>query len=742
MKQNFSNKWKIGNLLSKKTLKKWPYLPAIFGLGLGIGISITAYKIANKLELASANAVFERQASDLVVRLQGNLNEYAQITRLLGLTYQFDGEMSDAKFRSLSQKILPYHRGILGIGEITIEKERVRVEKIELNYGAEVEIELNDILASSFKHKNAIKTAIETKVMMQTRLDENSDRFIIYRAIEDSNSKTNKIIFAIYDLKHTVATSIKANPSNLLDFQLYLASLDLLQSSLMKPQLQDKIEPLLEYDRISKQLKDGSDRSQRTCSFDAEWFECLRALDLAGEEMSLLIFPNPELKGKDALLTLAIGLTTTIGLVIYLLMSVELQKSYTALEQVNQELEKRVKQRTAQLEQAKELAEAALLSKDRFLINISHELRSPLNAVLGYANALLNSGNLQSAQLLSLRIIKQSGTHLLSLINDILDFSKTQAAKIELIPKEIHLQSFLEEIEGMVAIRAKEKNLSFQSQAIGQLPTGIKADEKRLRQILLNLLHNAIKFTESGGVTFKVIGIEPNKIRFEIIDTGIGIASDRTEAIFQPFEQAGDEQSRIRGTGLGLSISKQLVELMNSQIEVKSKLRVGSIFWFDLPIDKIEVAKPIVRDRSELKIVGYKGKKRKILIVDDLEANRLLLRNILKPLGFEIVEAANGVEGLDLACDSLFDLILTDLLMPCKSGLMMTLELRRIEELKNLPILALSSSSAEIMAKQSKNVGCNAFLPKPVEEQLLLEAIARHLKLEWVCARSTPVSLN
>lgn len=741
MKRKF--KWEFLNQLAKKFLKRWPYLPAIVGLCLGAGISFFAYKNANKLEEARGNAVFEQSASDLVNQLQGNLNKHTQITRILGLTYEFEQAITSEKFQLLSQKILPYNRGILAIGGVKIKGDSNIVSKIQLNYGRKVPLELNQNLATKIRHKNAIARSIETKVMVQTRLDENSNKFIIYRAIENNNSsKSDKVVFAIYDLQETVETSIKANQSNLLDFHLYLTSIDRLQSSLMKPQLKNSIKPLLNYNHQTDRLEDRSSRLQRNCSLDREWFKCLRALYIAGDEMSLLVLPDFETEGNNALLILAIGLTATIALVIYLLMSVELQKYYTALELVNEELEKRVKQRTAQLQQAKEIAEAAVLTKDRFLVNISHELRSPLNAVLGYANSLLNSRNLKAGQLLSLRIIKQSGTHLLSLINDILDFSKTQAAKIELSVQDIHLPSFLEEIEGMVTIKAKEKGISFKSQTLGKLPLGIKADEKRLRQVLLNLLSNAIKFTDSGGITFKAIAIEQNKIRFEIIDTGVGIIGDRLDAIFKPFEQAGDEKNRIQGTGLGLSISKELIELMGSKIQVQSKLGVGSIFWFDLVVDFIETKKAPSRNHSQREIVGYKGEKRKILVVDDLEANRLLLRNILQPKGFQVLEAANGKEGLDLANNCSCDLILTDLLMPVKSGLMMTIELRKIEDLKNTPIISLSASSPEIMAKQSKNVGCNDFISKPIDEKRLLKSIERHLKLEWIYGYFAAVNLN
>ncbi|MCP4996089.1 MAG: serine/threonine protein kinase, partial [Gammaproteobacteria bacterium] len=234
-----------------------------------------------------------------------------------------------------------------------------------------------------------------------------------------------------------------------------------------------------------------------------------------------------------------------------------------------------------------------------------------------------------------LQIIDQSGHHLLTLINDILDLSKIEARKMTLFPEDLNLQNFLDGIEGLMRMRAQEKDLLFQFESQDPLPQGLKADEKRLRQVLINLLGNALKFTDQGSVTLRVsvMGHSSEKeaaLRFEIIDTGVGLTPENLEKIFQPFEQVGDTDRQIEGTGLGLAITRQLVTLMGGELHVKSQAGQGSTFWFEatFPIVAAEVRSSAA---APLRVRGYKGARRAILIVDGKEVNCLVLRDFLEP---------------------------------------------------------------------------------------------------------------
>jgi CheY-like chemotaxis protein len=256
-----------------------------------------------------------------------------------------------------------------------------------------------------------------------------------------------------------------------------------------------------------------------------------------------------------------------------------------------------------------------------------------------------------------------------------------------------------------------------------------------LRQILLNLLGNAVKFTNRGRVTLRVSAVNVSgsqqTIRFEIIDTGIGIATEQIEKIFQPFEQVGDRKLKAEGTGLGLVISRQLVELMRGKLDVCSELGKGSTFSFEIALPVVE---GMEQDRQEgmCRVIGYQGQPRKLLVVDDKRENRLVLLNMLEPLGFEIVMAENGQQEVDLAREIYPDLILTDLVMPVKTGFEAVQEIRQIPEIKDIPIIAISASVLDLDREQILAVGCQAFLPKPIDEQQLLALLAQYLHLDWI----------
>jgi signal transduction histidine kinase/DNA-binding NarL/FixJ family response regulator len=430
-------------------------------------------------------------------------------------------------------------------------------------------------------------------------------------------------------------------------------------------------------------------------------------------------------------------------------MSRQLRESFSALATTKAELEARVIERTQELERAKEKAESASRAKTDFLSNMSHELRTPLNGILGYAQILLRDRQLNDRQSDGLETIYQSGQHLLTLINDILDLAKIEARKIELDPNEFRFPEFLDGIVNIVKPQALEKDILFQYKTAGNLPQAIKADEKRLRQILLNLLGNAIKFTDRGKVIFKAIELDrvllsdsrsSYRMRFEIIDTGIGISEENLTKIFLPFEQAVERCDRSTGTGLGLSICGRLVELMGGRLQVSSRIGKGTYFWFDLELPTLEMTPPEVRSKPPIK--GYRGDRKKILVVDDVKANRFVLLYMLEDLGFEVIAGKDGREEVELASLHLPDLILTDIIMPVKNGLEAVKEIRQIPELQNVPIIAISAATTESERQKCEAVGCQEFLAKPFEEQVLLDLMQKYLQLEWIYETEEKLALD
>ncbi len=438
------------------------------------------------------------------------------------------------------------------------------------------------------------------------------------------------------------------------------------------------------------------------------------------------------LSGQDELSALAVTINQTFD---------QLNQQTQALSAAKQTAE----EARVIAEEAKETADKANHAKSSFLANMSHELRTPMNAILGFTQVLNREKTLSSYQREKLSIINRSGEHLLSLINDVLDMSKIESGRIELNPTSFDLFHLLETLEDMLQLKAQSQDIELVVDRDISLPRYVFTDERKLRQVLLNLLSNALKFTQQGTVTLAVKcgagpSIKAQQLLFSVTDTGAGISSDQIETVFQPFVQTDSGRKSQEGTGLGLPISRKFVALMGGILSASSELGKGSTFAFDVEV-QLASASDVSPTTPRRQVIGIETGQPtyRILVVDDRPLNRQLIKELLEPIGFEVKEAEDGQQGIETWQTWEPHLIWMDMQMPVLNGYEATKRIKASVEGQATVIIALTASTLEEERAVVLRAGCDDFMRKPFQQETLFAKMSEHIGVRYMYEETEPL---
>jgi PAS domain S-box-containing protein len=419
------------------------------------------------------------------------------------------------------------------------------------------------------------------------------------------------------------------------------------------------------------------------------------------------------------------------------------KRAEEALLRLKENLEDQVQQRTAELVHACDAADAANKAKSVFLANMSHELRTPLNAILGFSSMMRKDPQLPESEKQNIDIINRSGAHLLSLINDVLEMAKIEAGRVQLENVPFDLDAMVRGVNDMMALRAQSKGLQLELDQSSQFPRYIIGDEARLRQILINLLSNAIKFTRAGGVTLRLRAKQNklSRLQIEVEDTGVGMSKEDQQRAFQPFIQLG-EQGCSMGTGLGLTITQQFVQMMGGSISLESTPDKGSLFLIELPLNEAkqtDIKKTKQIGKGEVVGLAPGQPEYRTLIVEDQRENQLYLTKLMDIIGFKVVLASNGAQGIEQFQKWKPHLIWMDRRMPVMDGMEATRRIRELPDGKEVKIVAVTASAFAEQRNEILDAGMDDYVRKPYDAGEVYDCLSKHLGVKYLYAGSPEV---